>query len=175
VSNIERFIKEYSPGSKEQICFSWNGKHGEELVDENYEFRNEVANALLTKSFVGPGELIKDILLAEAELSKEIWGATSNLSAIGTLLLTQTRSEFVDDFFCAKSRSFDTECDLTCGEVPQEILKNIVFELKEKVAKGKGHKNFDFYIGYFSENIQQHEENSERNNKIRKKRWWQIW
>lgn len=149
--SIDDFIKNYAPEDFDAICFAWNGKHGDELEDANYEYRNEIARKLIDGDVKGSDEILRDILLAEACFSKEAWCATGVLTDMGTLLLSQSRAKYVDSFFEAKGQSFDTECGLTCYEVPKEAIQDIVDDLKRKLKNDASRKELDFYIGYFSD------------------------
>ncbi|WP_445364614.1 hypothetical protein ACJJIQ_11015 [Microbulbifer sp. ANSA003] len=171
MQSIEDFIKNYSPSDLEKISFAWNGKHAEELEDANYDFRNDVAKKLIDKEMLGSSELVRDILLAEAYLSKEIWGATGALTDLGTLLLSQSKAKYVDSFFEAKGQSFDTECGLTCYDVPVDIIREIIEELNLRLASESDKRNVEYYIGYFSEYLprQLHETKEDQ------KPWWKFW
>jgi hypothetical protein len=44
------FISQYGTGDESAIRFAWNGKHGDQFRDDNYEFRKLILSEVLAKS-----------------------------------------------------------------------------------------------------------------------------
>lgn len=154
MQSVNDFIKNYQVTDKHQIDFMWNGKHGDELEDANYEFREAVAKSLVIGDIKGSDELVRDVFLVEAAFSAAIWGATMNLHELGTLLLSQARSKHIDAFFEGKGQSFDTDCDVNACNVPSSILQDIVNELSTNPkCKNAKKEDIDYYIGYLTDYI----------------------
>ena len=128
-----------------KISLLSNGKEGDEWRDLNCEFRQQVANALLSEfhalnkdltqnqSFENlqlKGPLIKDLFRAEAAYCRETWGATSLVSELGVLLLKTTHERFIEDYFLGKEESFDTQSAISLGDVPRELIQLIIQQIK---------------------------------------------
>lgn len=131
------------------IKFSWNKKHGEEIEDSNLEFRNLVIEYLLSELPSTPGILIRDLLLAEAYLSRELWGTTQYLADLGSLLLEQTHTQYLDSFFEAKHQSFDTDCELNPSLLSNKALNLIIETLRESSEPGIDKEKTESYLNYF--------------------------
>ena len=71
---LMRFIADYKSEEEQHIRFQWNGKHGAEFRDWNYEFRKEVFAAVLQNLHAAPLGLVRDLYLAETQYSREAWG-----------------------------------------------------------------------------------------------------
>ena len=65
MDEVSEFIRSYSSSSGElRIGFDWNGKHAEEFVDCNMEFRNSIREAVLANIAAAPLELVRDLFRA---------------------------------------------------------------------------------------------------------------
>lgn len=169
--DLYKFIDEYTPKSLDKISFTWNGKNGGELEDNNYDFRLEVIQTVLNGKSSPSNELIRDLLLAEAYLSKEIWGATEALGPLGALLLNQSHEKHIDSFFEAKELSFDTESALTCYDVSIEAITDIIESLEARLPNSKAEENIEYYLGYFSDYLPKETITKTQNSSP----WWKFW
>lgn len=166
-----KFIDEYTTSELDRISFSWNGKSGGELEDNNYGFRSEVIKTILANKSSPSSELIRDLLLAEAYFSKEAWGATEALGPLGVLLLNQSREKHIDSFFEAKEQSFDTESALTCYEVSADAITDIISSLESRLPNSRPEENIEYYLGYFSDYLPKETITKTQNESP----WWKLW
>lgn len=149
--DIAGFIRAYSSNDRAKIAFAWNGKEGEGWADGNAEFRTEIGLYLLEDTLRAPGELLRDLLLAEADFCRESYGATDLLADLGVLLLEQGGAAYVEAFFQAKQQSFDTDCSLTAYGISDEALQALVADLKTRLAAEPEHDALEYYVGYFED------------------------
>jgi len=56
-------------------------------------------------------------------------------SALGALLLKQTKDNYIEDYLIGKYESFNTECALSLGDVSQEILEEILNKMKQNLIQ----------------------------------------
>ena len=130
MEDINTFIKNYSESDQGNIAFSSNCKEGEEWEDKNHTFREKICDKIFKKNSMAPDLLLKDMFRAEARYSREIWGSSSYVSALGAMLLKQTRSKYIEDYLIGKHESFDTECAVSLGDVGAEMLGVILRDIR---------------------------------------------
>ncbi|MGG1518064.1 hypothetical protein ABE504_21785 [Paenibacillus oryzisoli] len=105
------FANGYRAEQAEFICFKWNGKHANDFIDDNLAFRREVIQYIEANQYEGVcGVLLKDLVVAEAQYSKEAWGIYRNYPALAKSLIRSTGTVYLDDFFQAAFMCFDTHC-----------------------------------------------------------------
>ncbi|RTE02655.1 hypothetical protein [Paenibacillus whitsoniae] len=109
------FAKSYQAEQAEFICFKWNGKRANEFIDNNLAFRREVITYIEANQYEGVcGILLRDLLVAEAQYSKEAWGIYRNYPALAESLIKSTGTVYLDDFLKAAFMCFDTYCATLC-------------------------------------------------------------
>ncbi|NQX58413.1 hypothetical protein [Paenibacillus qinlingensis] len=119
--NPNEFIETYNSTQNEFIYFKWNGKHANELVDENIHFRRELIKYIESIDFNNiPGELLRDLIVAESQYAKEAWGIYRYYYLMVEKLLNQTGYQYLDDIVISGSLCFDTYCS-TLRANPSEL------------------------------------------------------
>jgi hypothetical protein len=108
MSDAAAFVAGFTEVESARVAFAWNGKHAGEFLDSNQEFRWAVAEYCLTHPEAAPVQLLEALFTAEAEWSKEAWGAPENFAELGALLLERGGSSVLGVFAAAFNRSFDT-------------------------------------------------------------------
>lgn len=157
--NQIEFIKNYNESDKHNIEFKSNEKEGDEWADINANFRDEISDLIFKEKVKAPDLLIKDMFRAEAVFSREIWGSSKYVSALGALLLKQTKEKYIEDYFLGKEESFDTQCAVSLGDIGQEILKEIVTNLKQNsIQLTQGDFEVADIIEYIESYIKEHYE-----------------
>lgn len=129
MDNIRKFINTYSGTEKERLSVNSNGKEGDDWQDVNAPFREQVCIQIIEKGITASSLLLKDLFRAEAEYSREVWGASPYLSALGKQLLQQTQAQYIEDYLIGKHESFDTDCAVSLGDVEAELLTLILAEM----------------------------------------------
>lgn len=72
-TEFKSFAENYSKSDFDRIKFEWNGKHGDEFADPNYEFRNHLCEAIKDNFSEYSLDLIKDLYIEQAKCANETW------------------------------------------------------------------------------------------------------
>jgi hypothetical protein len=107
MNDVAAFIASYNSTNERRIRFDWNGKHAEEFVDRNLEFRAVVREAVLADVSAAPLELVRDLFRAETQCSREAWGIVDRVDILAESLLRRGGTQYLDDFLDGKFQSFD--------------------------------------------------------------------
>src|SRR5215216_2338810 len=107
MKDLSAFIASYTSADEPRIRFDWNGKHADEVVDRNSEFRAAVRQAVLANPLAAPLELIRDLYRAETQYSREAWGIVPGVNVLAEQLLRRGGATYLDDFLEGKFQSFD--------------------------------------------------------------------
>lgn len=130
---IINFISEYKSTDRERIAFAWNGKHSSEFVDANQEFRWSIAKECIENPALAMSELLEQLFLADAEWSRQAWGAPNHFAGLGRALLLRGGDSAIDAFSIGFITSFDTfgACHQIC--LPDEQLQELIAAVNEKL------------------------------------------
>jgi len=131
---ITRFISEYRTADKERIAFAWNGKHAGEFSDANQEFRWAVAKGCIENPALASTELIEHLFLADAEWSRQAWGAPNHFAALGKALLLRGGCCAIDAFSAGLMVSFDTFGACHQIRLPADQLELLIADLKTRLG-----------------------------------------
>lgn len=93
---VEDFVRTYSPDAEPQIAFSWNGKHADEFVDVNLQFRRAVCTYFEDDKDAFSLALIAALFKAETLFAKEAWGVNRVVSRLAQELLERGGVEYLD-------------------------------------------------------------------------------
>ncbi|MGO4500693.1 hypothetical protein AB4114_33015 [Paenibacillus sp. 2RAB27] len=152
--NPNEFIETYNSNRNELIYFKWNGKHANELVDENIHFRRELLKYIESIDFNHiPGELLRDLIIAESQYAKESWGIYRHYYLIVENLLNQTGDLYLVDVIIAASFSFDTYCSTVAANPTELDFDAIIVEMKSRKEVSQDEvmrKTFDMGIDIFT-------------------------
>jgi hypothetical protein len=158
---MKKFIESYSGDKKSKISFIWNGeKDYDKWGDNNFDFRRDVIDLILGNTVTAPDILVRDLFAIEAEFAREAQGAGDILADLGDLLLNQTGSKYVEDYFIGKGQSFDTENTVIPYGVSKEQLELIVSDIQAELDSGSTVENLEYYIGYFEDYIEEKSKNA---------------
>lgn len=151
---MEDFIENYSEDNRADISFLWNGEEGyDKWGDNNFDFRREVIDLILSNKITAPDILVRDLFLIEADFAREAQGAGDTLADLGDLLLNQTGSKYVEDYFNGKGQSSDTENVVIPYGVCKQQLEQIVIDLQTMGHSGSEIENIEYYISYLESYI----------------------
>jgi hypothetical protein len=99
ISEIKKFIEEYNPEKDfKRICFSWNGKNGEDFFDSSQDFRDKVSIYICLNNIKTPPLLLKDLIQEIGKASIEAWGAPDYLFLLSERLLQLTGGTYIKTF-----------------------------------------------------------------------------
>lgn len=132
------FAKGYTERQYDQIKFDWNGKHGDEFIDNNYQFRMHLCEVIKDDLSVVPDQLIIDLYLELAKSAKETFGVYNSFHLFANELLKRGGVKYFDLYVEGASKSMDTgimsgRLDLN-KELYEEIFNHINQRLKETPA-----------------------------------------
>ena len=131
--SVERdFVCTYTPQAETQIAFAWNGKHANEFVDSNMQFRRKVCNYFEDEKDRFSLPLIAALFKAETLFAKEAWGVNRVVSALAQELLERGGVEYLDVYLAGARCGMDafmetgniTLSKLRCQELLDRCLAN---------------------------------------------------
>jgi hypothetical protein len=123
--DIPSFVAGYSRADQPSIAFAWNGKHAADFVDGNQKFRWEVIGHCLAHPEATAPPLLADLFLADADWSREAWGAPQHFGKLGALLLERGGEEALVPFSQGFSSSFDTFGACHIMTLPSYVLARL--------------------------------------------------
>lgn len=135
MTDIPSFISSYSDADYSAIKFEWNGKHAAEFKDDNQEFRWKISFACIENPSSASALLLEHLFLADADWSKEAWGAPHHFGKLGQTLLLMGGRDALVPFSAGFVRSFDTFGACHEIELPGEICTQLLTATKEILGK----------------------------------------
>ena len=149
---LQIFAKEYSTGDFEKIKFNWNGKHGEEFYDSNYDFRMKLCESVKSNLSICPDKLIIDLFTELSKSSKETFGVYNSYHLFANELLERGGSKYLDIYISGALKSFDTSlasARLTLsGKRIDEIIEFIKLKILESQSSNSS-KNYSYMLARF--------------------------
>ena len=91
-----------------KIKFDWNGKHGDEFKDPNYDFRMQLCMEIIDDLRDYPLDLIKDLYSEVFSCAKETWGIAMWAGKLAEALLDKGGTEVFEIYFNGARGSMDT-------------------------------------------------------------------
>lgn len=164
-SEVQLFVKNYTEKDFELIKFDWNGKHGDEFEDKNYDFRIKICETIKNDFSYTSENLIVDLYLELSKCAEESFGVYTSYHLFANELLERTGIKYFDEYIEGASKSMDTGISsgrLTLSkERVSEILNHIQskmanFETKSEIA------GYDFMLERFERLSKKDEINSSR-------------
>lgn len=132
VIDVLTFIERYTPADEHRIRFDWNGKHAEEFVDHNMEFRDVVRETVLTNLVTTPIELIRDLFRAETEFSREAWCIADGVGDLAESLLRRGGVQYLDDYLDGRFQSFDASLG-SAFDVDLPLAQTMLAAVRERL------------------------------------------
>ena len=132
MSDEADFIRAYTSADEARIRFEWNGKHSEEFVDRNMDFREMVREAVLENVTAAPLELVRDLFRAETQCSREAWGIAYGANKLAESLVRRGGDRYLDDFLEGKFQSFDASMG-SVFEVDQALAMNLLNVVRQRL------------------------------------------
>lgn len=105
---LQNFIDKYSTSDFEKIQLKWNGKYGQEFIDENYEFRIKVCEFIIPQIDKPNILLIRDLYCEIGKISKMTFGVYLNFHLFADELLKRGGKTFLLDYIRGASHTMDT-------------------------------------------------------------------
>jgi hypothetical protein len=130
MSDVVDFIANYDSSRESRISFNWNGKHDDDFIDSNAEFRALLLEKVLLDISSAPILLIRDLFRAETRCSRVDQGIVDGVYELAESLLRRGGVDYLDDYLEGKFQSFDASCgsafeyDLPLAETMLEEVRN---------------------------------------------------
>jgi len=134
VSEISKFVRNYSEADAHRIVFAWNGRHADEFEDANLEFRQRVLDAVEAEPAAAPLTLIRDLFRAETELSREAWCVDQRVALLARVMLIRDGKGLLLEFLRGKCQSFDAS--MCCGRAYLEphVASDLLQEVERRLT-----------------------------------------
>lgn len=132
---FQRFSDNYSPDDFDKIKFEWNGKHGEDFSDINYNFRTQLSEYLIPNLKNTKIELIRDLFIEHSKCAKETWGVYNNFHLFAQELLTRGKVKYFNDYMVGALRSMDTYLSSGKVEINKELARELLDYINNKIEK----------------------------------------
>ncbi|RKP44060.1 hypothetical protein D7Z26_26990 [Cohnella endophytica] len=128
------FSTGYDVSNRNHIIFDWNGKHANEFVDSNQQFRRNIIKFVIENDqLFFPIELYRDLFLEEAKWSVQAWSVGIDFHKLGEKLIRYGKDKFLNDFLIGAFSSFDTYCSSRMMNLKRFEIEAVLEELKKRI------------------------------------------
>ncbi|MBP6235787.1 MAG: hypothetical protein KA536_06585 [Saprospiraceae bacterium] len=107
-TELQTFADNYTSADFDKIMFDWNGQHGDNFLDNNYEFRMQLCEFLVPQLDITKLILIRDLFIELSKWAKEAWCVYNKYHLLAQQLLTRGGTSFIIDYLTGASQCFDT-------------------------------------------------------------------
>lgn len=105
---FQTFADNYSSDDFDRIKMVWNGKYGNEFIDEHYDFRTELCEFLIPQLDTVKLELIRDLYCETGKSSKMTFGVYNSFHLFAQQLLQRGGTQYLLDYIKGASHTMDT-------------------------------------------------------------------
>ena len=151
-NEIQTFAKNYSDKDFDRIKFDWNGKHGDEFEDKNYDFRMQLCETIKDDLSYSTEKLILDLYLELSKCAKETFGVYNSYHLFANELLERTGTKYFDQYIEGGSKSMDTGISSGRLNLSKERVFEILNHIKSKIANSENENEiggYDFMLKRF--------------------------
>jgi hypothetical protein len=131
---LQNFIVDYTSSDFDKIEIKWNGKFGQDFVDDNYDFRLQVCESIISRIDKVSIELIRDLYCETGKTSPMTFGVYNKFHLLADELLKRGGKEYLLDYIRGASHSMDTGMSsgrLTLSNEQAKELLEYFDQLKE--------------------------------------------
>ena len=128
------YVASYADSDSERVAFAWNGKHADEFIDANQEFRWEVVRYCIEHPDDASPPLLETLLRADAAWAREAWGSPHHFHSLAEVLLLRGRESVLDTFAECFSASFDTFGACHELRLAPDVLSELTSALRLRIA-----------------------------------------
>lgn len=145
MTNIEyqNFAKNYSKDDFGRIKFAWNGKHGDDLIDTNYDFRMNLCQAIKDNLSIGPDQLIIDLYIELSKCAKQTFGVYNSFHLFGNEILSRGGTKYFDLYIEGASKSMDTLLMSARLDLNKERIIEILDYINDRLNEAEPPKGYD--------------------------------
>ncbi len=146
---LQTYIDNYTIADFDRIKLKWNGKYGQDFIDDNYDFRMQVCEFVVPKIDKVSIELIRDLYSETAKTSPMTFGVYNKFHLFADELLKRGGTKYLLDYIRGASHSMDTAMSsgrLTISKQFAKELLDYFYELKSKTNDPEEQKLLNDYI-----------------------------
>ena len=133
---LKTFALNYTEEHFSKIRFDWNGKHGEEFEDPNYDFRMKLCEAIKDDLKPYPDPLIIDLYSQLAESSPATFGIYMSFHLFANELLLRGGSRYFPVYQEGAQKSMDAGMMSSRLDLLEEVLDEILTYIHSEAEKG---------------------------------------
>lgn len=149
---IQTFAKNYSDKDFDRIKFDWNGKHGDEFEDKNYDFRILLCETIKDDLSYSTEKLILDLYVELSKCAKETFGVYNSYHLFANELLERTGTKYFNEYIEGASKSMDTGLSSGRLNLSKERVTEILNHIKSKTANSESEseiRGYDYMLKRF--------------------------
>lgn len=175
---LQTYIDNYTTADFDRIKLVWNGKYGQDFVDDNYDFRMQVCEFVVPQIDKVKIELIRDLYCETGKTSPMTFGVYNSFHLFADELLKRGGKKYLLDYIRGASHSMDTGMSsgrLTISKQTAKELLDYFDELKSKSTDPEEQKLLNDFIRHRLEYNANREESPATNSTLPKagRKWWQ--
>lgn len=174
---LQTYIDNYTAADFERVKLVWNGKYGQDFVDDNYDFRMQVCEFVVPQIDIVKIDLIRDLFCETAKTSPMTFGVYDKFHLFADELLKRGGTKYLLDYIRGASQSMDTGMSsgrLTISKEQAKDLLDYFDELKSKSTDPEEQRLLSNYIRHRLEYIANRDESPATSNNLPKagRSWW---
>lgn len=175
---LQKYIDNYTSSDFDRIKLVWNGRYGQVFVDDNYDFRMQVCEHVVSQIAKVKIELIRDLYCETGKTSPMTFGVYTKFHLFADELLKRGGTDYLLDYIRGASHSMDTRMStgrLTISKQTAKELLDYFDELKSKSIDPEEQKLLNDYIRQRLEYNANREESPATHSTLLKagRSWWQ--
>ena len=146
---LQTYIDHYTTADLDRIKLVWNGKYGQDFVDDNYDFRMQVCEFVVPQIEKVNLDLMRDLYCETGKTSPMTFGVYSNFHLFADELLKRGGTKYLLDYIRGASHSMDTGMSsgrLTISKQLAKELFDYFDEMKSKTNDSEEQKLLNDYI-----------------------------
>jgi len=148
-NELQNFIDNYTSFDFFMIKLKWNGKYGQDFVDDNYDFRMQVCEFIVTQIDKVNIKLIRDLYCETGKTSPLTFGIYNKFHLFADELLKRGGKEYLFDYIRGSMHSMDTAMSsgvLTISKEKAQELLEYFDELKFTTQNAEEKQLLNNYI-----------------------------
>ncbi|MDF2189343.1 hypothetical protein [Paraflavitalea sp. CAU 1676] len=175
---LQTYIDNYTTADFDRIKLVWNGKYGQDFVDDNYDFRMQVCEYVVPQIDKVNLDLLRDLYCETGKTSPMTFGVYISFHLFADELLKRGGTKYLLDYIRGTSHSMDTGISsgrLTISKQKAKELLDYFDELKSKSNDPEEQELLNDYIRQRLEYNANREESPATNSTFPKagRTWWQ--
>lgn len=175
---LQTYIDNYTSVNFNRIKLVWNGKYGQDFVDDNYDFRMQVCEMVVPQIAKVNIELVRDLYCETGRTSPMTFSVYVKFHLFADELLKRGGTKYLLDYIRGASHSMDTGISsgsVTISKQQAKVLLDYFDELKLKSTDPEEQKLLNDFIRQRLEYNANRDESPAANSNLPKvrRKWWQ--